>query len=63
MIESKHPHTARMERYRRYPIHSDKRKDYLPSKRYRTAFANLLQQRTAGITYRPQKQYIFSKTD
>ena len=53
MPESKHPHAARMERYGRYPLHSDKRQNNLPSKRYRTAFADLLQQGTAGITYHP----------
>lgn len=42
MPESKHPHAARMERYGRYPLHSDKRQNNLPSKRYRKAFADLL---------------------
>ena len=60
--ESKHPHAARMARYGRYPLHSDKRQNNLPSKRYRTAFADLLQQGTAGITHRPKK-HIFSETD
>ena len=40
--ESKHPHAARMERYGRYPLHSDKRQNNLPSKRYRKAFTDLL---------------------
>ena len=31
--------------------HSDKRQNNLPSKRYRTAFADLLQQGTAEIIY------------
>ena len=53
---------ARMARYGRYPLHSDKRQNNLPSKRYRTAFADLLQQGTAGITHRPKK-HIFSETD
>ena len=61
MPESKHPHAARMERYGRYPLHSDKRQNNLPSKRYRTAFADLLQQGTAGITYRPKKTHFFPK--
>ena len=42
IFESKHPHAARMERYGRYPVHSDKRQNNLPSKRYRTAFTDLL---------------------
>ena len=63
MPESKHPHAARMERYGRYPLHSDKRQNNLPPKRYRTAFADLLQQGTAGITYLPLKNTFFSETD
>ena len=35
------------------PYIQDKRQNNLPSKRYRTAFAGLLQQGTAGMTYRP----------
>ena len=62
IFESKHPHAARMERYGCYPVHSDKRQNNLPSKRYRTSFADLLQQGTAGMTYRPKK-HIFSETD
>lgn len=41
------------------PLHSDKRQNNLPSKRYRTAFADLLQQGTAGITHRPKKHIFF----
>jgi hypothetical protein len=52
-----------MERYGRYPVHSDKRQNHLPSKRYRTSFADLLQQGTAGMTYRPKNTHIFSETD
>lgn len=59
MSESKHPHTARMERYGRYPLHSDKRQNNLPSKRCGKAFTDLLQQGTAGITYHPQKKTHF----
>lgn len=43
------------------PYHSDKRQNNLPSKRYRTAFADLLQWRMAGITcYSLQYSYIFN---